>query len=128
MTHSRLSTQQIGEVKRVVFEWMIENACGYERSKPRIELLNYLHSKNWDIADRELRKIVHQMIDADYLIGSGEGGYYIIEKPSDLAKAMEYLEAKARSISIRKNELQRNFNTHFQDLATKQLTLLRELS
>ena len=124
----KLSSEQITDTRKQIFEWMVENACGYDQAKPRSLILAYVQEKQPSITDRELRRIVHEMIDENYLIGTGESGYYIIEKPSDLLKAMEYLEAKARSISIRKNELARNFETHFSELADKQLTLLRELS
>jgi hypothetical protein len=120
-----LTSDEISNLKKQIFEYLVENCCGYNQAKPRSLMLTYLQNKGVNISDRGMRSLIHEMIDDNYLVGCGEGGYYLIDSPADLGKAIAYLEAKAQSISIRKNELTRNFHSHFQDIADKQLDLLR---
>jgi hypothetical protein len=123
---THLTPEQIANIQKCIFEFLAENCCGYNQAKPRQQILEYLTIKGYQVSDREMRRLVDKMVDGNYLIGTGESGYYLIDTPSDLAKAMHSLEMKAASIAIRKNELQRNFNSHFQELADKQLELIRE--
>ena len=62
------------------------------------------------ITDRELRRAVEEMITQDgELIASSEKGYAIIETEDDLKTAMDYLNAKAAAIAVRKNCLLKNW-------------------
>jgi len=125
MEENKIKTE---DLRKAIFEYLADECCGYAKAKPRSEMLKYLQEKGVAISDRAMRHFLHEMIDDNYLIGSCENGYFLIDTPNDLGKAMEYLEAKAESIAIRKNELKRNYESHFQILADKQLTMIRELA
>jgi hypothetical protein len=64
------------------------------------------------IPDRKLRSLVEEMIIEDgYCIQSSSNGYSLITTLEQLNEAISYLEAKSKSIAIRKNCLSRNFNS-----------------
>lgn len=64
------------------------------------------------LPDRKIRSLVESLIvDDGYGIASSERGYSLITTLEELNEAMDYLEAKSKSIAIRKNCLSRNYNS-----------------
>lgn len=76
----------------------------------REDLLSRLHDAGITVSDRKMRDIVARMvIDGHEPIGTNDDGYFFIHDERDLKEAKRELEAKAQSISVRKNCLERNF-------------------
>lgn len=123
----KLSAEQVGEIKKSIFEWLCNNCAGSLQAKPRYELHNYLSGKGFVVSDREMRSLIEEMRREHFLIGSSEQGYYLIDTVADLVKARDYLKKKAESIAIAQNTLQTAWNMRFEDLAAKQLELIREV-
>lgn len=62
------------------------------------------------VADRVLRKIIEQMIEEGYLIGtSATRGYFVIKDEHDYNAAMNELKSKGKSLFARANKLHQNF-------------------
>ena len=78
----------------------------------RFNLRMGLSFKGFSLPDRKVRSLVESMIvDDGYCIQSSEKGYSLITTLEQLNEAISYLEAKSKSIAIRKNCLSRNFNS-----------------
>jgi len=91
---------------------IVEILNSYSSHSPlrREDLLSRLHSVGIMISDRKMRDIVARMvIDGHKPIGTNDDGYFYIHNEEDLREAKKELEAKAQSIAVRKNCLERNF-------------------
>lgn len=73
------------------------------------------HGFNGDFSDRKMRLLIMDLIRDGHAIASSEKGYSIIQNVRELTEAVEYLKAKARSISIRGNTLIGNYDQKYQD-------------
>ena len=67
------------------------------------------------LKDRKMRLLIMELIRDGYPISSSEKGYSIIQNVRELTEAVEYLKAKARSLSIRANTLIGNYDQKYQD-------------
>lgn len=123
----KLNAEQVGEIKKSIYEWLFNYCVGSMQAKPRNQLLDYLTSRGHVLSDREMRSLIEEMRREKFLIGSSEHGYFLVDTPADLLKAREYLRKKAESIAIAQNTLQTAWDMRFEDLATKQLELIREV-
>lgn len=74
------------------------------------------------ISDRKMRNYVAELITDGECIQSSNDGYSLIQTREQLDKAMEYLNLKAKAISIRKNSLLKNYNlSHKNDIVQTSL-------
>ena len=82
----------------------------------RRNLLDRINDKMFEpISDRAMRKEISGLIMDGEPIASSEKGYSIITNVRELTEAVNYLKAKARSISIRGNTLIGNYDQKYQD-------------
>src|SRR3989339_458106 len=91
---------------------IIEILKSYSSHSPlrREDLLIKLRDAGITLSDRKMRDIVARMvIDGHEPIGSNDEGYFYIHSEEDLREAKKELEAKAASIAVRRNCLERNF-------------------
>ena len=72
------------------------------------------HGSNGDLTERRMRLLVVELIRDGNPIASSEKGYSIIQNVRELTEAVNYLKAKARSLSIRANTLMGNFSRTYQ--------------
>lgn len=73
-------------------------------------LVSGIRDRGVEIQDRDLRLLVAEMvIDDGYPVGTTTKGYFIVTNREDMIEADRELEAKAKSISVRRNALWRNF-------------------
>lgn len=77
------------------------------------ELLNYLRSMGWETTERQVRKMIEELIHEGELIEASERGYQIITTFEQLERARVYLDEKAEAIAIRKNLLLSNWNNKY---------------
>lgn len=81
----------------------------------RKKLLTEMQLDYPQLKDRKMRLIIMELIRDGHAIASSEKGYSIIKNVRELTEAVEYLKAKARSISIRGNTLIGNYDQKYQD-------------
>lgn len=82
-------------------------------SKTPITRFNVLQKARYrylDLTDREMRRLVVELITDGHLIQSSAKGYSIIKTPHDMSEAVGYMKAKAKAISTRGNMLVKNWN------------------
>lgn len=86
----------------------------------RKEILRQCQEQGFDTTERAVRKAIEELIEVSHiLIQSSEKGYSLIENEKDFADAVEYLEAKAKSIAVRKNTLVMLWNKKKENEADK---------
>jgi len=73
------------------------------------------YSNDKCISDRKMRLLVAELIADGEPIASSERGYSIIQNVDQLRSAVNYLKAKAKTISIRGNTLIGNYDRRYQD-------------
>ena len=97
-------------MKNEIYKYLQES----QRPIKRPELLGHMQRLGYEITDRKLRSTIEEMItqkDSVFCVESSEKGYSIIRTQEDLDRAKEYLQNKIEALCIRRNSLERNFNT-----------------
>ena len=81
----------------------------------RSKLLVMMQLHYPELRDRKMRLSIAELIKDGEPISSSEKGYSIIRNIRELTESMDYLNIKAKSISIRKNKLLSNYNRKYQN-------------
>jgi hypothetical protein len=80
----------------------------------RSDLLMHLCRHGEKLSDREMRRMVEDMVMLDGLcIASTPNGYRLIRSDQQLLDAVEYLRKKAKPIAIRANKLIGNYQRQY---------------
>ena len=93
-------------------EFIYDRVSGWNSIK-RKHLLTHLRFNGADISDRKLRKIVAEMVEEGYPIGtSPERGYFICKSQDDFNEATKSLHSKAMALLYRERKLKEGIEKH----------------
>ncbi len=94
------------------------------RSTPikRIELLRLLMENDFKITDREMRRLIIELLEAGECIASSEKGYKLINSLEEKEEARIYQKKKAWAIWNHAKMIHENFERKFRPNNLKQLT------
>jgi hypothetical protein len=104
----------MNEEQQCIWEYLNQNAIGYENRKSSSEVRDNCSLQAGDATNVYVRNLITDMIlYQGCCIGSlmWISGYWIIQNEQELNRVCESLENRAESIIERANALRNNFNT-----------------
>jgi len=94
-----------------IIKQIMEKHKGYKNAIKRDVLHGLIIAEGIKIKDSDMRRIIKEMVDEGFLLGSHNAyGYFIIETQDDLNIALSELESKARSLFVRASRIKNSFS------------------
>jgi hypothetical protein len=103
----------MNEEQQRIWDYLIENAIGYENRKSSSEIRDALNLESGGPTNEHVRDLIRDMIfNHGCLIGSlmFRKGYWIIQNELELNMVINHLNSRADGVRERANALQQNWD------------------
>jgi hypothetical protein len=82
---------------RITLEYMVQHAVGKRNSVPLKNIVAYLQSRGVNITETGFQQsILSESRGADYFIGAGHRGYFLIDTIDDAREMKEFYDVRIR--------------------------------
>src|SRR3954453_1647051 len=95
--HREIAGRQPGDPVRLTLEYMLQHAVGRQNSVTLPTIVAHLQSVGANITEKGFQQtVLAASRSADYFIGSGRHGYYLIDTIADACEMRDFYEPRIR--------------------------------
>jgi hypothetical protein len=96
--HRQINNRQPNDPVRIVLEFLVQRAVGHNHAVPLRDIVAHLNGRGINITETGFQQtLLAESRGADYFIGSGHRGFYLIDTIGDAEEMRDFYEHRIRT-------------------------------